>query len=87
MALPDGLEVCENSAVVAEHGQVATRGPEGIVGAPLDDGRTGELGKGEDLEALRVHRGQAPVPGPAVHLHFATSTLPFVFCEKKSLLT
>ena len=78
MALPDGLEVCENSAVVAEHG---------IVGAPLDDGRTGELGKGEDLEALRVHRGQAPVPGPAVHLHFATSTLPFVFCEKKSLLT
>ena len=70
--LPDGLEVRENLSVVPEDGQIAAWRPEGIAGGALDDGRPGELGKGQDLEALRVDGGQAPVPRPAVHLHPAS---------------
>ncbi len=86
--LPDSLEICENPPVVTEHGQVPPRSPEGVTGAPLDHRRTGEFGKGEDLETLRVDGGEAPVPGPAVHLHppglfGLCSSLPFSLVLQK----
>jgi len=53
---------------VSEDGEIAPRRPEGIIARALDYGRAGELGEGQDLQALRVDGGQAPVSGPAVHL-------------------
>jgi hypothetical protein len=69
--LPDGLKVGEDATVVSEDGEITPRRPEGIVARALDYGRAGELGEGQDLQALRVDGGQAPVSGPAVHLEIS----------------